>query len=76
MNKDESKLVVQQEQLNTSVIMRLLSNDTCDEMSEIMGRRLGNSGELIRDDVRVQAFEHGFMYARKLILDYLKYNNV
>jgi hypothetical protein len=75
MKTEESKLNAQQEQLDIPVVMRLLSNDTCDDMSEIMGRRMSDNGELIRDDVRIQAFEHGFMYARKMILDYLRYNN-
>jgi hypothetical protein len=75
MKTKESKLEARQQQLDIPVVMRLLSNDTCDEMSEIMGRRMDDNGELIRDGVRIQAFEHGFMYARKMILDYLRYNN-
>ncbi len=69
MKMKESKITTGQ--FDISIIMSLLSNDIMYQKSELHGLGINDNDELSRDSIKESSFEMGFLYARKLILDYL-----
>jgi len=54
---------------NISDVINILSNDVAFKEAERKGSRIGDNGRLKRDSEYINAFEMGFLHARKLLID-------